>query len=214
MEDLLNFKFDKRIVKMMQSRGLDNSVLQGPSKLKFNLENSLVSFKPDIGEDIVTKTVSTAKQMSAIENVLEKPYYGHPVYCINSYPTDMRAKVIAANIMEEAMYQYIDRKGQRNPYKMPYWVRLYSDSSFGYIQKIKEQKPGLLIISNVTSNSTAQRIEKLRDILEYFDNIPRVVVQTGDFDPIKFFSNKLFMSVSHVARIGPDNRVNTSPLDI
>lgn len=209
---MLNFSFDNQILKIMQTRGLDRSVLQG-SRIKFDLEESIVSFKPDLGSDLKSKNVNQTKQLKVAQQMLENPFHGSPVVCINSYPTDLRAKVLAANIMESAVFEYLDRKEAGKPARLPYWARLYSDVSYGYIEKIKDQKPGLLIVSNITSGSTPARLEKLRDILDYFDNIPRIVVQTGDDDPVKFFSRRVFLSITHAIRIGPENRVAT-PLDI
>lgn len=209
---MLHFSFDKPIAKLMKSRGCDGSVFQG-SKLSYDLEQSLVSFKPEIGEDIKSRKLNVSKQINAVEKMLKNPYYAHPTVCINSYPTDLRAKVLAANIMESAFFEYIDSKESGRNKGMPLWVRLYGDNKYGYIKEIRDKKPGILIISNVTSDSTPQRLEMLRDILDAFEHIPTYVVQGGE-DPIGFFSKRLYLSLTHAVRIGPDNRVHASPLDI
>jgi hypothetical protein len=208
---MLNFKFDKPVQKLMQGRGLDNIVLQGV-RLKFDLPQSISSFKPELGDDQTVKTLGANKQLASIEKLLSNPLHGHPVVALNSYPTDLRAKVVAANIMESAVFEYLDKKESRNRVGLPYWARLYSDSWYGYIDKIKEHKPSLLIISNITDLSTPRRLEMLRDLLEYFDKIPRIVVQGGE-DPIKFFAHRLRYPLNHAIRIGPDSRI-VSPLDV
>jgi hypothetical protein len=211
---MLHFSFEPNLVKLMRGRGLDGSVLQGPTKLKFNFEESIDPFKPKIHEDLKTKTLSADKQIKKAAALLDHPYRGSPVIAVGSYPTDLRAKVFAANVMESAFEEYVDRQNNRRRALMPYWARLYGDTGYGHISAIKEKKPGLLIISNVTENSSNQRLEKLRDILEYFDKIPRIVVLGGMLDPVSFFGTRLFFPVDGAIRIGPDNRATVSPLDI
>lgn len=211
---MLHFSFQPNLVKLMKGRGLDGAVLQGASRLKFDLESSIDPFKPRIHEDLKTKSVPIARQMKKATQLLEHPFYGNPIVAVHSYPTDLRAKVFAANVMESAFEDYVDRQENRKRALMPYWARLYGDTNYGHISAIKEKKPGLLIISNVTDNSSFQRLEKLRDILEYFDKIPRIVVLGGMTDPVSFFGTKLYVPIDGAIRIGPDNRRSVSPLDI
>ena len=58
------------------------------------------------------------------------------------------------------------------------------------------EKPSLLVLSNVPSNSTNVKLEKLRDILESYSSVPRIVVTTGE-DPITFFNQKLFLPLNY-----------------
>ncbi|SBV38460.1 hypothetical protein BN7874_257 [Phage NCTB] len=210
---MLHFKFDKTVAAQMRSRGADGSVFQG-SKIEYDLETSLVSFKPKIGDDIKSKPISVAAQLEYATQLLEEPFkYPDTIACVNSYPTDLRAKVFAANIMETAVFECIDGNRDRSHNRMPYWYRMYGDSKYGYIKHIRDQRPSLLILSNITTESSPARLEMLRDILVHFDSIPRIVVLGGD-DPVNFFSKRMFTSLSHVVRIGPSNRIHASPLDV
>lgn len=72
--------------------------------------------------------------------------------------------------------------------RMPYWHNLLG----GYKDDLRDNrkqynKYDLLIISNVTENSTDVKCEKLRDLLELFSDKPIVVTHTGG-EPIKFFN--------------------------
>lgn len=207
---MITFKYDKQILKIMQARGLDNSVLQG-SSIKFELEESLVQFKPVIREDIKSSIISVAQQLSSAKKLIADPLSEPTITCVNSYPSDLRAKCFAATVMESAAFDYTDPESKCR--SKPLWYRMYSDTSYGYIDKIRDQKPSLLILSNVTDDSTPQRIETLRDILTYFDKIPRIVVHSGN-NPVEFFSKRLYMQLNHAIRIGPQNKIGSLNLDI
>ncbi len=56
---------------------------------------------------------------------------------------------------------------------------------------IKENyKPSLLIISNILGETSNQKVDKLRDCLEYHCNIPKIIICSG-IDPISFFNTRL-----------------------
>lgn len=211
---MLAFSFDKPIVKIMRTRGLPGMVLQG-NRLSYDFEDAVVAFKPNLGDHVKSKLINADSQISTIEKLLDNPLRGHPIVCINSYPTDLRATMVGANILEAATFKYRDGQANRKPIGQPYWVRLYSDKWGGYIDDIREKKPSLLIISNITSASTQQKLEKLRDILDYFDTIPRIVITgtSSKENPLEFFANRLHYPLNHAVQIGPANKIN-SPLDI
>lgn len=211
---MLAFTFDKPIQKMMTTRGLPGIVLQG-ERLSYDIEDAVVAFKPDLGDKVKSKLINVPSQLKVIDRLLTNPLQGHPIVCLNSYPTDLRATCVAANIMEAAFFKYLEGQKSRKPVGQPYWVRLYSDRWAGYIEDIREKKPSLLIISNITSESSQQRLEKLRDCLDFFDRIPRIVVTgtSSKENPMEFFANRLHYPLNHAIQIGPANKIN-SLLDV
>jgi hypothetical protein len=60
-----------------------------------------------------------------------------------------------------------------------------------------QEQASLLVLSNLTPNSTAAKLEKTRDMLEFYADIPRIVVIAGE-DPITFFSRRLFWRVNNL----------------
>lgn len=211
---MLAFTFEKSVEKLMRTRGLPGTVLQG-NRLSFDIEEAVVAFKPNLGDLIKSRLINQESQLRTIDRLIATPLRGQPVVCINSYPTDLRATCVAANIMEAAFFKYFEGQKSRRPVGQPLWVRLYSDKWAGYINDIREKKPSLLIISNITSSSSQQRLEKLRDCLDYFDSIPRIVVTgtTSTENPIEFFANRLHFPLTKVVQIGPANKIQ-SLLDI
>jgi hypothetical protein len=69
-----------------------------------------------------------------------------------------------------------------------------------------DDQPSMLILSNVTVTSTNAKLEKLRDLLEMYAHIPRVVVVTGE-DPLSFANTKLFLPVNHVLHLTTAKKV-------
>ena len=68
----------------------------------------------------------------------------------------------------------------------------------GFYDELLDEKTrrniSMLIIANVGLDSTPQKIGKVRDLLEKYDHIPRIVVVNGS-DPVTFFAEKIRMTM-------------------
>jgi hypothetical protein len=116
----------------------------------------------------------------------------HMTYCVAGNPDDSKAKYFAAylaslhlsklgshaNVVWEVMYG-----GFQNPL-------LTTETS--------RSRPTMLILSNLTPHSSNTRLEKARDLLEYYADIPRVVVVAGE-DPLSFMTTRLHLPVHGLA---------------
>lgn len=194
----LIFKFNKDAAQALKSCGADHSVYAASSK--FILEETCIPFKPEI-KNCKNTMYSAAKQSDAFYKILEKPIKGHPLIVLSSYPTDSRAKVLAANLMWQAICQYREMgPRQRRGKSQPMWHRLYSGFKDPLIDN--GAKPSFLVISNVTEESTPHKMEKLRDILEKHSDIPRVVVLGSKTDPVTFIAERLYLSIKDAAFVG------------
>lgn len=112
------------------------------------------------------------------------------LYSVSGSPDDSKAKLFAAYLA----YGHLAKLGVRAHIE---WVTLFG----GWDQPkvvTGNTKPTLLIISNLTIDSTAFRIERARDLLEMFPDIPRIVISCGT-DPISFCSMKLRVPVHSLA---------------
>jgi hypothetical protein len=56
----------------------------------------------------------------------------------------------------------------------------------------------MIVLTNLTDKSTNQRLEKARDIIEAYPDVPRVIVASGQ-DPISFLSTRLRVPVHGLA---------------
>ena len=136
------------------------------------------------------KQYSQADQLLDWETLREDTAGHSYVACISSEPNDLRAKVAAAGLALNALR--IHRENRRAyTHSAPKWHTVTG----GFSDRLKDARGtefanfrGLLVLSNVVAESTYQKWELLRDILELYSNCPRVVVTSGS-DPVSFFND-------------------------
>lgn len=207
----VDFKFDTTRMKILKSRGVDGyafSLARSP----FSLEDSLVRIKPSVKwlpEDFVLRSISIKKQLTNIEKVFAKPLTGSYTCAIGSYPSDTRAKVLALNIMNRAIDAQIDGAARGRSY--PMWHRLMGNT-WDPIRDSRDPDPfSMLIITNVGVDSSQIKLEKLRDLLEKYDSIPKIVVVNG-IDPVTFFAERVRLPLNYAFHLTAEHKA--SILDI
>lgn len=175
----LRIKIDPRFASLLKNRGMNWSVnLQEPFRFKPTPFSSEV-------DGLKPRAFSQRKQLRLFNEFLAYP--NRPVcYCLASAPNDGQAKLLAAWMMQYMMNH--ERENQLLP--------LWHDLTGGFENKlIKDPVPcSLLVVNNVGPDSTPVKIEKLRDLLEIYSRIPRVVVVNG-CDPYMFFTRFLRMPI-------------------
>jgi len=134
------------------------------------------------------KPVSVTKldTISHYNKVYNDITYAEHITCISSEPNDLRAKIMAGGMMLNA---------QRMNLKCLFHTIIggYKDDLID--KPHRYDKVDALFLSNIPYWSTPLKREKLRDILELYNKIPRIVVTTG-CDPIKLF-NELGLELHH-----------------
>lgn len=195
---MLDFEFSTEISAQLKTKGADPRLLYTAME-KFSMESSVQDFKPQAQAYKTTK-VSAHQQLDFFQDLLEDPHDGNPVVCIGSFPTDARAKIAALHVFRNAM------KDKTHTVRKPVWVTLYGDR-FNY-EELKNKRPSMLFISNIVLESTAYKMERLRDILEMFPDIPRIVVTGGTLDPTELFVRRLHLPINAAVSIGPKHVVS------
>lgn len=205
----LQFRFEGKRQLTLKSRGVDGMCFAG-QRNSFDFETAAVRMKPDI-PGVIVKGVSVKRQVRNLATLFEHPLRGNPIIGIGSYPTDLRAKMLALNIMNKAI-DYQDRSSSRRMSRRDYplWHKVFGGFRDDLLDAKEMESPSMLIISNVCNTSTAMKIEKVRDILEKYTRIPRVVVVSG-CDPMHFFAMKLHIPMDYGFYLGPENRESTIP---
>lgn len=137
------------------------------------------------------KIIKSAKQIEAYDHIYKNPFKVPYVMCISSTRTDLRAKYVAAHLLNRAIDAYNVTR-YTTTRLLPAWHTLtgsYQDEIRDRIYQTKKgKKPALAVFSNVAANSSEVKLEKLRDLLELYADVPRVVAITGE-DPYTFFAN-------------------------
>jgi hypothetical protein len=134
-----------------------------------------------------TKEIDSFLQLNSLANFIKDPDYPG-TYGVASEPNDAVALYFAAYLVAT----YISRFPRAN-------IKWHSISGYknSLLEDGTEDSIDLLIVTNVTANSSQHRIEMLRDLLVKYADIPRIVVIGGE-DPVTFFATKLHLKLTHL----------------
>lgn len=186
MADGIKIKLNEKLLPMMKNRGMNRSVLaQRPFDFRpISFTSTIDGLKP--------KLFNAKRQIEWLEEFLDDPFQPKS-YCLVSAPNDAMAKMLAAYMMQHA----ISRGGSRTA--LPLW----HDLTGGFSNPLLEGNSqaigaSLLVLNNVGASSTQPKIEKLRDTLETYTSMPRIVVATG-CDPFMFFTKYLYLPIHALA---------------
>lgn len=129
-------------------------------------------------------------QLDSLQRFKENPatpvYYG-----VGGSPDDNKAKYFAAYL------SYIHYTSVSNPSVL--WQPMYGGFSNPLLESSEyKSAPTMLVLYNLATCATSVKLDKLRDILDKFSDIPRVVVNAG-LDPISFASVKLNVPINSMA---------------
>jgi hypothetical protein len=200
MQIRLNAQHQKHLV----SRGLPRDLLRARP---FDLDGHVVTFHSQV-EGLKAKKTLKLTQLDNFNATLEKPFGRPYIYVIASQPNDGKAKQVAAYLMEQATKGQLANRFPRSTRgrQTPLWHTIYGNWA-DTLRDGRDEQPSMLVLSNITVNSTNTKIEKLRDILEMYNHIPRVVVITGE-DPLTFANTKLMMPVTYTMNIATARKVS------
>lgn len=198
--------FTREEEKILIARGVPGQDLV-PRKMKIDVSEYLVRIEQNFNyANVPNKVISTGKQLKGLQSILENPLRNSYTVGISSYPSDQRAKWVAQMIMMAACHMAV--KGKRPTGKgLPLWHRVYGSLGDPLRDKASSDvPPSMLIIANVNDGSSAVKFEKVRDLLEKFSDIPRIVVSASE-PPCNLFANKLYNPMRIGVYIGPPNMV-------
>ncbi len=132
-----------------------------------------------------------------------------------SFPSDLRAQQTALFLMNRAFDEHhtttVRRIRRKSP---PLWFRVHgsynavSDVSIANMLKSTDHNssyPCYLVISNVDAGSSRGKLEKVKDLLDMFSDIPRILVVAPE-DPLTFFATRLHVRVTAGLHLGPGSR--------
>lgn len=169
----VNIKVNQRIVK----RYVPGFVFQ-QAPFRF----SPLGFSLDVKHSTEEMLFPRSVQEAGFNKFCEYPFGGQN-YVITGYLDDAKALYLAAYLLQVHL-----QKGGNNPL----WICM--NSSFKE-QGLTITQPSLVVLSNLTAESTAVRIEKTRDLIYKYWNIPKLIVGCG-MDPIRFGGLKLHVPVN------------------
>lgn len=159
------------------------SVIPGSVWAQQSFKYSATVFEPS-SEKFESKPVTPGVQARSLQDFAENTR-APIVYCISGTPDDARARYFAAYLTHLHLEQVKQAR--------PVWTPVYS----GGRQEPDPLEPTLLTIYNVAANSTAFKLDRVRDLLTQYDYIPRLLVVAGE-DPISFMRARLYHAVQAI----------------
>lgn len=135
------------------------------------------------------KIVEASRQIESLEYFKANPS-SPMVYFVAGNPDDSKAKYFAAYLA------YLHKCKYGNKAEIV-WEAVFGGFDNPLLKR-DINPPTMLILSNLAENSTNVKIEKARDLIERWPNIPRVVVCSGE-DPVSFASTKIYSPCHGIA---------------
>lgn len=134
------------------------------------------------------KLVTERPQIESFKTFIGDPSF-KGIYSVAGSPDDVQAKYFAAYLTHVHMQAF--------PQACVVWHPLYG----GFSNQLLENPisgVSLLVLYNLTPSSTPVKLEKARDLLEYYNDAARIVISAGT-DPVTFMCGKLFMPINGIA---------------
>lgn len=194
---------DKERRKVMQAYGVPGQDFM-PKGGKFDVSQFLIGMEVNL-PSVSSKIISAERQAGLLRSILNAPLKKPYLIGISSYPSDNRAKYLAHTIMDAAITDYESNRVKQGTKSKPIWHRVWGNLG----DKLREgpkQYPSMLIISNLHDESSSNKIEKVRDLLEMYSDIPRIVV-AGGAPIVDLFTYRLSLPLSAGFYVGPPNLI-------
>ena len=174
MKDVVHkIKLDPQLIPLLRSQGMNWAA---SAQKPFDLAPT--SFTATL-DGLKPRPFPRAKQLQFIQSFIDNPFTPGS-YCLMSAPTDGKAKLLAAWMMQ-------------SHYRSGGTVSRWYDVTGGFECPLLEgdrANISLLVLNNVGPDSSQTKKEKLRDLLEVYADIPKIVVVNG-CDPFTFFTSHL-----------------------
>lgn len=186
-------KANATYTQLLASRGTPTHVLH--HKLALTAKSFRSATNP-----IDKKIITAQKQFEGLLSFLKNPK--QQIVVVSSLEGNGANVMFAASLMLHFTKYFI----KQTELGRPFMYRVYG----GRYDKLRDDLNfkatiGLLnclVLYNIADNSTLDKIEKVRDLLYMYENVPRVIVLDSD-DPLKFCKDILRMQPNLICNIQP-----------
>lgn len=141
-------------------------------------------------EALNNRFVEPSLQVNSLRMFMENPRT-KMIYGVAGNPDDLKAKYFAAFLVAE----HIKALGLKSNVV---WAPLYGGFDNSLMEDQGKEAPTMLVLTGLTPNSTNIKLEKARDLIEKYSEIPRIVVIAG-MDPLSFLSTRLYVPANGIA---------------
>lgn len=135
------------------------------------------------------KIYSESVQEDSLSGFLTDPF--EPIiYGVGSAPNDSKSKLFAAYLVQ----QFLE---QAHPSNTVLWLSMAMYNNQEKIREAFSRTPSLIVISGISPNSNNYKLDVLKELLDHHENIPRIVVVSGE-DPISFLFGRMYVACNRV----------------
>lgn len=156
------------------------------SNTQFSLNECVCKVSANV-RMVNARKLSVDRQLCKFNSVYGSILDTNYIAVLSSFPSDTVSRHVALSMLSASYVQFLKHKRERDKrFKFlgpPTWHRIYNTYKSPMIDT--KRNCCFLVISGVSSDSTQLKKDKLRDILEAYDHVPRVVV-TSSIDPVSF----------------------------
>ena len=196
---------DRSVISAMTSRGMPRSLLR---IRPFVFQHYTASIESEL-EGHSVKRLTRSKQEEHYQSILDAPQAKPYAAIISSSPNDQKALLATAHIFRHAIVAHARGEVHQRNRSMPLWHMItgsWYDTLRDLYDKpktdIKASLPSLIVFSNITADCSHNKLEKLRDLMEIYSDVPRVVVLTGT-DGVTFANSRLFYPITYAVNFAP-----------
>ena len=201
------------LVSSMCNRGMPKSVMR---IRPFILSEYLSSIESDIpGQNI--KRVTRERQEEQFRTLYRAPQVKPYLAVISSAPNDQKALLVAAQLFRRGIQGHVDGTVRQRNRTLPLWHMITGS----WYDKLRDQydkprteispiPPSLMVFSNITTECSQAKLEKLRDLIEIYNDVPRIIVLTGSgsgVDGITFANSRLHCPVTYAIHLATARRL-------
>lgn len=130
-----------------------------------------------------------AVQEDSLSGFVKDPF--EPIiYGVGSAPNDSKAKLFAAYLVQ----QFLE---QAHPSNTVLWLSMAMYNNQDKIREAFSRTPSLIVVSGISPNSNNYKLEVLKELLDHHENIPRIVIVSGE-DPISFLFGRMYIACNRV----------------
>lgn len=143
-----------------------------------------VAESPRLNERIFEESI----QATSLATFMENPR-APLIYAVAGNPDDVQAKLFAAYLvgihMQAVKHAHVEWHSTNGSFHNPF-------------QKEDIDGLSMIVMTNLSPVATQTKLDKVRDICEKYDRIPRVLVIAGE-DPISFMATRVYLPCNALA---------------
>ena len=171
----------------------------------FNLYDAVVTIRPEL-EDYRDMIVKEEEQIECFENFLNNPLEPRTILIGSKYEPAMATQLASYLSMYWTLtctvYTVKDLDypafGRNKINRLSEWIPVLSGYRDYLGDKFNDpmRSTAFPVFYNITDNSAHQNYDKLRDGITCWDSVPKVIVYSGELDPVTFNMLKVHADIT------------------